>query len=250
MVTRTRRRIAAAGICCLALLVLAGAASGQEGTLFVEGDQVGIGVASPTALLHLKKSDGTAQVFVEEADPSVALRTLFRMVNTGPVNTQHETPGATWRQQFQDNAYTLTKNGTGGNEMTIIASTGDMTIRGSLFTSGPDCSTGCDDVLEPDFPLESIEEHAEAMLGSGYLPAVGPTLPRAQINVSQKIGGILNELEKAHLYIIQLNERLAEQEAELTRLREGSDQFEDLQARLQRLESLLGSTQLTVVSSR
>ena len=52
------------------------------------------------------------------------------MINNGPVNTQHETGVATWRQQFQDNAYTLTKNGTGGNEMTIIANSGDMTVTG------------------------------------------------------------------------------------------------------------------------
>ena len=50
--------------------------------------------------------------------------------------------GATWRQQFQDNAYTLTKNGTGGNEMTIIAGSGDTTIRGRLYTAGPNLRLG------------------------------------------------------------------------------------------------------------
>jgi hypothetical protein len=42
----------------------------------------------------------------------------------------------------------------------------------------------------------------------GFLPAVGPNLPHAPVNLSEKTGGILNELEKAHLYIEELSLRI------------------------------------------
>jgi len=201
----------------LGMAILPTAASAQ-GVLFVEGDKVGIGVATPTSLLHLQANDGTAVVKVEETSGTTALRTQFQMINNGPVNTQHETGGAIWRQQFQDNAWTLTKNGTGGNEMTIIAGSGDTTIRGSLYTAGPSCAAGCDAVFDSTFDLESIEEHAENMWASGHLPAIGATEPRQQINISEKMGGMLNELEKAHIYIEQLHQKLADQEDRLSRL--------------------------------
>ena len=140
------------------------------------------------------------------------------MVNNGNINTQHETGGAIWRQQFQNNAYTLTKDGTGGNEMTVIAGSGNMTIRGSLYTAGPSCAAGCDAVFDPAYNLESIEEHAENMWTSGHLPAIGATVPHQQINVPEKMGGMLNELEKAHIYIEQLHQKLSDQEDRLSRL--------------------------------
>jgi len=190
------------------------------GTKFsFDGDsKFGLGVSSPTAGLHMYRNDGLARVIVHEGNGVSALRTQFHMINNGPVNTQHETGNAVWRQQFQDNAYALTRDGTGGNEMTIIAGSGNMTIRGSLFTGGPSCGSGCDAVFDPDFDLESIEEHATAMWSAGYLPAIGSTLPNEPINMTEKMGGVLNELEKAHIYIEQLHQELAQQKEQLQRL--------------------------------
>jgi hypothetical protein len=46
------------------------------------------------------------------------------------------------------------------------------------------------------------------MWKNSFLPAVGPTVEGAPFNLTEKTGGILNELEKAHIYIEQLHERL------------------------------------------
>ena len=78
----------------------------------------------------------------------------------------------------------------------------------------------CDGVFSPDFEVESIEEHAARMWGNSFLPAVGPTAPGAPFNVPEKVGGILNELEKAHIYIEQLHQRNDELEAEQQEVRE------------------------------
>jgi hypothetical protein len=48
---------------------------------------------------------------------------------------------------------------------------------------------------------------------------VGPTPEGFTINLSQKTTGMLNELEKAHIYIEQLHARLQAVEAELAALR-------------------------------
>jgi len=73
-------------------------------------------------------------------------------------------------------------------------------------------------VFEPDFDLESIEEHAAAMWSAGFLPAIGSTVPNEPINLTEKMGGVLNELEKAHIYIEQLHQELAQQKEQLQRL--------------------------------
>jgi len=91
----------------------------------------------------------------------------------------------------------------------VLNTSGDMTLGGALTTAtGNTCDVGCDRVFTPEYDLPTIEEHAEEMFANGYLPVVGPTPEDAPtININQKLGGMLNELEKAHIYIADLNER-------------------------------------------
>lgn len=104
-----------------------------------------------------------------------------------------------------------------GPELRLDAN-GDMVLDGTLNTGGPTCAGGCDAVFDADFPRLSVTDHAALMWENGHLPAVGPTLPGQPMNVSEKMGGILNELEHAHIYIEELNARLAAQEALNARL--------------------------------
>jgi hypothetical protein len=86
-----------------------------------------------------------------------------------------------------------------------------MTLSGSLTTgTGNSCNIGCDRVFQPGYDLPSIKEHAASMWSSSYLPAVGPTPedPDARFDVTAKTAGMLNELEKAHIYIEQLHNTL------------------------------------------
>ncbi len=53
------------------------------------------------------------------------------------------------------------------------------------------------------------------MYQGGFLPAVGPTIPKAPVNLTEKTGGILNELEKAHAYIEHLHAKMLALEARL-----------------------------------
>ncbi|MEP3890382.1 MAG: hypothetical protein ABJN69_07930 [Hellea sp.] len=111
----------------------------------------------------------------------------------------------------------------GGTPEFMMDASGNVTIQGTITTQGS-CSSGCDAVFDADYDLPSIEEHAELMFDKKYLPVVGPT-QTGPINLSDKVTGMLNELEKAHIYIAQVNAekkkmqaRLDAQEARLAKL--------------------------------
>ncbi len=87
-----------------------------------------------------------------------------------------------------------------------------------VFTDGGNIKIA-DYVFSPDYKLESIEEHAEFMWKKRHLPAV-PRSEKSQnggnmIEIGGQINGVLEELEKAHIYIEQLNERIKALEAKL-----------------------------------
>ena len=194
-----------------------------QGVLFVQNNNVGIGIATPAKPLHIQKSDGTAAIFVQEQSGTVAARPLFQLENNGVVrftlNAKHV--AKTWR--FESGAgFAISLNGSGVQEMTV-ASGGNVTIAGDLVTGGSGtCNPGpCDGIFSPDFEVESIKDHADYMWTNWHLPGVGPTPEGKPINVTQKTTGILNELEKAHIYIEQLD-----------------IQIRDLQNRLKTLESV------------
>jgi hypothetical protein len=67
--------------------------------------------------------------------------------------------------------------------------------------------------------LESIGEHAEFMWGEKHLKAIPKMITDENGNEVREIGadrrGIVEELEKAHIYIEQLNKRLGELEDKL-----------------------------------
>ena len=147
-------------------------------------------------------------------------------------------PGqVTWRTHVDAEGWTVTISGQGiylrerYEEMTVIANTGDMSVRGTLTTGGPTCGGGCDELFSPAGEVESIEEHAASMWENSHLPAVGPTSPGQPMNVSEKVGGLINELEKAHIYIERLNEQAKDKDQRIG----------ELEQRLTRLEAFLGA---------
>jgi hypothetical protein len=85
------------------------------------------------------------------------------------------------------------------------------------------------------------------MWEQSHLPAVGPTSPGESLNVSDKIGGLINELEKAHVYIERLNEMVKAQQAAIALERRELARLESeltVQAqRNDRLEAPLGQVE-------
>ena len=202
--------------------------SAQNDVLHVVDDKVGIGTAAPEAPLHLVSSDGTAKLIIEETMLNNQ-RTMFELRNNGfstfrLADTNLE---VAWHFQNRLGDFRITKEGTGQQEM-VVDGLGNLTILGKITTIGF-CSGGCDAVFDPDFALESIEEHASSMWRDSHLPALKPANEETPFNLTEMTGGILNELEKAHIYIEQLHQELAAQSSEMASVNE----------RLRRLETLL-----------
>ncbi|MFK7937973.1 MAG: hypothetical protein AB8B82_01245 [Roseovarius sp.] len=201
------------------LLIENGAA--PNSLVMLDSGRIGLGTLSPNAGLHLRRSNGEGAMLIEETTAGtlgqLTLRnngtTFFTLEDTSIWDGPNS--GRKWNFQNQAGTFRVTTapGGPGEIEM-ILTQDGDMTIEGELTTSGGTCGGGCDAVFTEDYDLPSIQQHADAMWSLGHLPNVGPTLENQPINVSDKVGRMLNELEHAHIYIDQLHTQLAEHDAE------------------------------------
>ncbi len=180
----------------------------------VDGD-VGLGTSSPGAPLHVTASSGDSKILVEETSATEAQRDLLQVTNNGSprIRMTANSGGAVAAEWVYTVLTTdemrISQVGSGVTEMEIDGGTGNVTIAGEITTAGS-CSGGCDAVFDDGYELHSIAEHARLMWENKHLPSVGPTEESGPMNLSKKVGGMLNELEKAHIYIEQLHKELEE----------------------------------------
>ncbi|MCG6902278.1 MAG: hypothetical protein LJE68_06305 [Rhodobacter sp.] len=199
----------ATGGSTLPFRVMAGGAPSQS--LVIDGDgEVGIGAGTnPAAALHVRRSDGSVQVLVEETNATNAARQMIRLVNKGNPEIEFDNTNINdqWRISTGNNFLIKDVDGAATNNVFTLTEAGDLTITGEITTSGS-CSIGCDRVFDAEYDLMPLERHAELMWENRHLPNVGATAEDAPMNLSAKVGGMLNELEHAHIYIDQLNQRI------------------------------------------
>ena len=208
-----------------------------DSSLFVAADgDVGISTSSPAANLHVLDTSNTStasnpQLLINNTNGTTAGRVLARFENNGPafVDLSNSGSGQTWRMRVDGtDGFGISLTGDADDEF-FLTDNGNLTISGTLTTTGTTCSSGCDLVFSDDYKLPSIEEHAAEMWGNNYLPSVGATIENAPFNITEKTTGMLNELEKAHIYIEQLNSRINNKDNELNAMKL---QFENLEQKL------------------
>lgn len=195
---------------------------------------IGLGDTSPDAALDIERSNGTAQILVEEKSATQAGRGLLTLSNNGGsfITMTNSAVAKSWyitHENTAPNSFNIAHDDGGVMRLTTA---GNLEISGTLTTAGTICNVtaqpaGCDLVFSDDYKLPTIEDHAEQMYANSYLPNVGPTIENAPFNLTEKTGGMLNELEKAHIYIAQLNEKLNEKTSAL----------ESIEKRLAKLEA-------------
>ncbi|MDQ2090268.1 hypothetical protein, partial [Marimonas arenosa] len=93
-------------------------------------------------------------------------------------------------------------------------------------------------VFSDDYDLPSIAEHTERMFAMGHLPNVGPTIENQPINLTDKVGRMLNELEHAHIFIAQQDDKLTVQGQEIARQ---NDRIARQEAQIAELTATLGA---------
>jgi hypothetical protein len=95
---------------------------------------VGIGTASPSQPLHLRRADGSAQLLVEEASSTTAARTVASFVNNGDVKLSFGSTAApltTWETTAGQSGYRVSVAGAATPQM-ALASNGSLNITGVL----------------------------------------------------------------------------------------------------------------------
>src|SRR5690554_3659930 len=212
-----------------ALVLTASATMSQaQDALFINHDgNVGVGTNSPEDKLHTY-GDGVQRVFFESGDGGpvqVRFRTDSQNRRFLAVNNANQV-----RSQliFLDDRINFAGQTDSGANLWLSAGPN------GIISQGPSCDNPCDGVFDPEvFEVPDIKERAGQMWAQKYLPAIGPTKPSDPINMTEKVGGIIHELEVAHIYIEQLHDRLKEQESVIAAQ---SERFEAMDARLRALE--------------
>lgn len=179
-------------------------------SLYVDSNgNIGIGTNNPDSQVHLVETANT--------------NTVFRLENTNATGSNAEVSlvNSVREWKFRNNTvgnFVINAPGDTGFELELRED-GTLILEGGLITGTPSgtCNPGpCDATFQPDkFTVPSIEDHAEYMWKNSYLWGVGPTREGMQMNLTKKTGGILHELEVAHIYIEQLHHRLKAMEEKL-----------------------------------
>lgn len=189
---------------------------------------VGIGTASPVERLHSKVSSGDSVWRMDTATKAAGVLKLFDA--TGDVTLQTNSIA---------NAVYLKDNGNVGIGTTNPA--GKLDVNGTIFQRG--ILLHADYVFEPTYALESIEEHADFMWTNKHLPAVGGRKVdehgREVVEIGARMRGMLEEIEKAHIYITTLSDRITKKNAAMAMLER---QNAELAERLARIEAMLSAS--------
>ena len=101
---------------------------------------IGAGTASPAASLHVRRTDGTAKVMVQDVSTTPATRNMLELENMGPVQMmmRNTSTNQRWKMgldQVEGNAdsFVISRAGTGGPELAILTS-GEVRIGAGAST--------------------------------------------------------------------------------------------------------------------
>jgi hypothetical protein len=95
---------------------------------------VGFGVAAPAQPLHVRRTDGSTRMLVEEASAASASRTLASFVNNGDVTVSYQSTAApltTWETMAGQGGFRVKIAGAATPQMTL-ATNGNLNITGAL----------------------------------------------------------------------------------------------------------------------
>lgn len=193
---------------------------------------VGIGTASPADKLEV-----TGQLRVSG---SVGAFLAAPRDGTGANQLWYNPTGDDMRLFNSINGDVITVLNNGNTGIGTTTPGGKLDVNGSIFQRG--VVLHADYVFDPAYTLESIEEHADFMWNNKHLPAVSAKKVDEQgrevIEIGAQLRSLLEELEKAHIYISTLNDKIGERDSQLAKLEQRNS---DLAERLARIEAMLSA---------
>lgn len=171
---------------------------------------VGIGDTSADASLNIERSDGTAQLLIEETNASAAARELIKLSNNGGSYITFENTAnsnKSWYFTHENSAgtsFNITHDDSAGAAMRLTTG-GDMSITGTLTTA---TTTYPDYVFEKDYKLMPLNDVKTFIEDNGHLPNV----PSAEemiangINLTDMHVKLMEKVEELTLYSLQQHE--------------------------------------------
>lgn len=192
-------------------------------TLAASSGNVGIGVTSASASLHVGRDDGTSQLLVEETSGLVQARELLVLKNNGNVkfsfsNTDN---GDTWAFNAHPEGLRISLQDTGVREA-VFETDGDLVIAGSLTTAN---STVPDYVFEEGYELMSLSDLGEYVSREKHLPRIpsAKEIERAgSLDMTAMQMKLLEKIEELTLYTLAQEKKIERLQALLEQVIQGS----------------------------
>lgn len=182
---------------------------------------VGIGDTSPDAALDVERSDGTAQILVEETSVSVAPRTLLALRNNGSANfeledtsvTEGDNTGRVWKIKNDAGAllFTTAPGGAGELEMSLTAD-GHVEISGNFISVGTTLAVP-DYVFGAEYELRPLSEVRSFINANRHLPEVpsASEITEKGLDMTTMQMTLLLKIEELTLYALQQNDMIEAQ---------------------------------------
>ncbi|WP_040334091.1 hypothetical protein [Candidatus Magnetobacterium casense] len=216
------------------------------GSLYYNGGNVGIGTSSPSTEFQIIDTNNNLEIMavVGGGPTSGWPQNGKHVVRFGSQNNEGEGGQVifsgssgyqnwmvdTWQGNFRIAGDNPNSQATGdvliGSKVLInpsditVRPAGTLDVNGSIYQRGSQLHA--DYVFEPVYKLETIEEHKKFMFEEKHLKAI----PKAKkdemgqdiVEYGVHVRGILEELEKAHVYIAQMNDTIKSQQKIIEKL--------------------------------
>lgn len=244
--TRTTKPRLTGGTALLTLAILIPAAAlAQSGTLFVEGDRVGIGTATPAEKLEVSGSDGSTSLLIEENSSTTDRRVLLSLNNNGQVGMSFNDLATStfWLFASRQGNFEFNRAGTGRTEY-LFKPNGDAIAVGTWVDGSSRAAKHDLQSVEPaavlrrvlDLPITEWSYTADPS-GARHLGPMAEDF-RAVFGLGAYEHGIASlDTSGVALAAIQgLHELVAAKDAEIEELRAGN---EELERRLEQVERLV-----------
>jgi len=206
---------------------------------------VGFGTSSPGASVHVRRTDASAQVKVEETNGTFVARQLLLLTNNGGAQARFENTnnGSQWNTGSNNGGgFQINRVGSGITEFSINGANGNVNMGANLLVTGTISSGGMvlnvpDYVFDPDYKLTPLSELADFIAEKKHLPNIpsaAEVKEAGQVNLSEFQMKLLQKIEELTLYTIDQQKTIDRQIEQIDRQK---NTIEDFKTRLDKLES-------------